>query len=284
MNHYLYILSFALLASLAACRPFENDIELDLDEYEPELFVECYLVPGEPYALLLSETQGYFDELNTLPFVNDATVVIEYNGVRDTLMPAAPFPGGGPVPFIPYFNSRFTKFYNYASSTICPLDTVGGVFKLYITDPKGRSLFGETSTLPPVPIEKLEARYNADSAAALLFSFYDNGAQANFYRVVMQEGSIDSLPFFAGTFEDANFFNGERIVIGTAFEFESGDTVHAALYHIREPYFKFMSTIEDAISSNGNPFAQPGYIESTVTGGLGVFSYMISDTTMLIIP
>jgi hypothetical protein len=41
--------------------------------------------------------------------------------------------------------------------------------------------------------------------------------------------------------------------------------------------------VEDARSANGNPFAQPVTIKSTVTGGFGVFTHLNYQTRELII-
>ncbi len=182
-----------LLLALGACRSFENNIQIELPPHERQLVVECYLEPGRPYRLVLSESVGYFDSFAEFPFVSGAVCVIEHNGVRDTLREAPALPGG-PIPFLPYFNEEGTKFYNYASTTLCPLD-YDSDFRLFITDPQGRTITASTRILPPVQLDKLEPAYLNDSLdVALLMKFQDDGSQANFYRPVVQKTSLDSLP------------------------------------------------------------------------------------------
>jgi len=42
----------------------EKEIDIQLPNYEDEVFVECYLVPNEPFRLLITKTSPYFDNLS----------------------------------------------------------------------------------------------------------------------------------------------------------------------------------------------------------------------------
>lgn len=279
-----YFFPFFLIL-FAACRPFENTVEIDLPPYENQLVVECYLEPGKPYRLLLSESVGYFESFDQFPFVSGAICVIEHNGVRDTLAEAPPFPGGGPISFIPFLNEEGTKFYNYASTTLCPTD-YDNDFRLFITDTLGRILTATTRMLRPVLLDTLEANFGAQdsSEVGVLMKFQDNGNEVNFYRPVMQQNTLDSLPFLDFSADDARFLNGEYVIFGTAPDFERGDTIIGTLYHIDRAYHDFLETIGDAIGSNGNPFAQPGRILSNVDGGIGIFTFLSYSRDTLYIP
>ena len=121
---YKFFLFFCLLTMSSSCDSFERNIDIDLPEVERQLVVECYLRVGEPYRLLLTETKGYFDPLDECPMVRGAVAVIEHAGRRDTLIEAV-YLGECTLTnpnFIPYFDDSRTRFYNYGSAAICPLD------------------------------------------------------------------------------------------------------------------------------------------------------------------
>jgi hypothetical protein len=272
-----------LLLVASSCRSFENQVQIELPEYERQLVVECYLEPGKPYRLVLSESVGFFDSFAEFPFVSGAVCVIEHNGVRDTLTEAPAFPGG-PIPFLPYFNEAGTKFYNYASTTLCPLD-YDSDFSLYIRDPQGRTITATTRILPPVQLDKLEPAYTIDSSqVSLLMKFQDDGTQTNFYRPVAQRTTLDSLPILDFAADDGRFLNGEYVVFGSRPGFERGDTIVGTLYHIDRAYYDFLLTVNDAIQSNGSPFAQPGRILGNVEGGIGIFTFISYDRDTLYVP
>ncbi|HHG85526.1 MAG TPA: DUF4249 family protein, partial [Bacteroidetes bacterium] len=58
----------------------------------------------------------------------------------------------------------------------------------------------------------------------------------------------------------------------TFYAWELGELAIITVYHIDEPYWRYLETSDEAESSNGNPFGQPGRVISTVDGGIGVFT------------
>ena len=57
----------AVLAFFSACN-LTNDVNIDLPDYDRQPVVECYLEPGKPFRLLLSQSYSFFD-----PFGLDST-------------------------------------------------------------------------------------------------------------------------------------------------------------------------------------------------------------------
>src|SRR5690348_15937851 len=79
---YIYIIFIALMI-MTSC---SKTIELELPEYESKLVVECYLEPGKPFSCLLQESVEFTSEPG-ISLVNDAIVIIQHNGIFDTLTP-----------------------------------------------------------------------------------------------------------------------------------------------------------------------------------------------------
>lgn len=273
-NTFFALYALLTIISLSACNAFQNDVNIDLDEYERQLYVECYLEQGQPYRLLLSETQSYFDDFSQIPFVNNAVVQIVHNGDTITLQPAPTDPNS-PLGFVPYFNDRFSKFYNYAAPDICPVDYSGN-FELIVSDPLGRTATATTRFLPPVQLDSLAARFQSNGKAAFFMYFVDDASMTNYYRPVFQQNSIDSLPFQDFNVDDTRFLNGENVIFGSRPEWEEGDTLIGSIYHIDKAYYDYKESVDASIQSNGNPFAQPGRIISNVSGNksMGIFTFL----------
>jgi hypothetical protein len=82
---------------------------------------------------------------------------------------------------------------------------------------------------------------------------------------------------------DDNLSNGQAAAFGTGYDFEKDDTVFVSLYHLEKPYYDFFNSVEAARDANGNPFAQPASVISTVQGGYGVFTNLVYDRKMIIL-
>ena len=54
-------LAIILFSALLMGCNLEQEIELDLPEYDSRPVVECYLEAGKPFSLLLSQSSPYFD-------------------------------------------------------------------------------------------------------------------------------------------------------------------------------------------------------------------------------
>lgn len=256
-----------LAVALTSCRP-DKEVDLQLPDYERELVVECFLEPGQPMKLLLFETVGFTDPIDStsLPFVDEALVIISHNGVDDTLTNSF------------FFDVNTLKFYNYSLLKQVPYD-YNTEYSLYIRDLQGREITGTTSILPPAEIKFFRANFDEDSLAQVEVSWADNPATSNYYNFALYRDRIledtldetdDGLQFDF-TLDD-RVGNGEDFRLSSFFSWEKGETAIATIYSIDEAYWRYLETVEEAQSSNGNPFAQPGKIISTVEGGLGVFA------------
>lgn len=266
-KRFLYFL-LPLLVALASC-DLEKDIDVDLPDHEPQLVVECYLEPGRPIRASVLESSAYFDE-PVPPLVPDAEVYITtHEGKRIQLN------------YKPVLVSSNGRFYTHTSTEIMTGEP-GQTYYLEVVDGKGRKLTGYTKIQPKVPIDEVEWKFNDKDKAYLLTSFYDNASTDNYYRYLTH---IDSLS--AGSDRDLltsdELTNGKRVSYGSAYDYEEGDTLIVTLYHIEKQYYEFLSSISDAKSANGNPFAQPSKINSSVEGGIGIFTNLVYDQKTVVL-
>lgn len=254
----------------------EKEVTIDLPEYLSEPVVECYLEPGKPYRLLLTRAFGYFDAIDfgnpTEALINDATIIISLNGTDIVLENQI------------YFDPVTRKFANYISSETVPFDTVS-TFQLEILLGDGSQLTASTRIMPPVQIDSVVTEFNQDSLARLLTYFHENQTQKNYYRRMLNFGSLDSLVQDFLVKDD--FFDSSKGVFGTGFNFEKGDTLINTLVHIDKPYYDYVNSINQSIVANLNPFGQPGLIISNIQGtrsAIGIFSGLSYSRDTVIIP
>ncbi len=273
-HSYTLLLSVAMLLVSLGCN-LEKEVQIELPDYERELVVECYLEVGKPFRLLVTESIGFFEDVDT-PIVTGAKVVISHDGIHDTLM------AGG------YFEPLGFKVFNFGSTKIVPQD-YDTEYELLLTHPDGRVVVGKAKVMKPVEMGSLRLSYNADSMASLTMSWPDYAGEPNYYRLSLHKGTVfngdlDNSPLEFDFTLDDRIGDGQNFTIGTLFDFKSGDTLISTVYHISEGYWRYINSLSDAASSNGNPFAQPGVIHSTVSGGLGVFTGYDYDRDTIIVP
>ncbi len=250
----------------------EKDIDVDLPFYESELVVECYLEPGKPYRLLLSESQDYFAPAEENPLIDNAVITITHQGEIDTLYNGV------------FFDLEFNKIYNFSNPKLVPANYYEP-FDLNITDDRGRQITGTTQIIIPVEIDSLVPVFNSTDTAALLLNYFIDPEGDNWYRRQLHVGeTMDSGSLEQDFITDDNLETEDgQYVFGSGYDYTFGDTLYSTLYNIEEDYFKFLQSVFDASASNGNPFASPSSIKSNVEGGIGIFTGLSYDRDTLII-
>lgn len=282
MKNYLrfWVLSGLAFLLVQACN-LDQPIDLQLPEYESRLVVECYLEPGEPFSLLLTRSSGYFD-----PF-----------GVNGNQLLSSLLEGGARVRIKlgsqvyrldnTLTLNRFTgKFFNYSLDLPVP-EAYDEPFELEIVTSAGALITARTQLLPTVPIDSIVIEFEEEEKekARALTYFTDIPGQTNYYRRMLHEGSLDSLPFQDFTTSDRVV--EDVVVFGTSYAFESGDSIINTLFHISEDYYNFLESVQGAIQANGNPFAQPSPILTNIESDIdafGVFTTLTYDRQLTIIP
>ncbi len=271
-------LCLLVLLSAAACN-LEREIEIELPAHESVPVVECYLEPGKPFTLLLTRSTSYFapfpqDDLEFLTGIleDSAEVVIRHNGTTYELQNTL---GANPATF---------KVFNYYHPAPVPADYEGD-FELDIRLKDGRTIRARTRLLPVVPIDSVVVEFDGNDMARVLTYFTDPPDTEDYYRRMLHESSLDSLPLqdFVATDQ---FLDKDVGVFGSGFQFSEGDTVINTLFHIEKAYADFLESLDDAVHANGNPFAQPSTIISNLegdAGAIGIFTGLSYDRVVTII-
>jgi hypothetical protein len=265
-----------LIFGLNACS-LQKEVDLNLPDYQAEMVVECFMEPGKPLKLLLFESVAFTAPIDTanFPFVEDALVVISHDGVQDTLLNQF------------FVDIQDFKIYNYSLPTVIVPEDYDTEYSLYIRDPQGRELTGTTRILPPTEITNFVANWREDSTASIDISWENILGQPDYFNFTLHrnnllEDGVDSTRDglrLAFTLDD-RIGDGEDFRIGTFPNWEKGESAIATIYTLNYDYWRYLQTVDEAEGSNGNPFAQPGRILSTVEGGIGVFTGLsyIRDT------
>lgn len=275
------LLSLSLLLSLlSSCGSLEQEIDVDLDDYESRLVVEGYLEPGKQYNLLLSRSSNYFAPIDVeaplesllQQLEENAEVFILHRG--DTIVLENQLS----------FDVSARSFANYVSDQVVP-EHYNEPFELHIRTDGGEQAFATTRILPPIPIDSvvIETQENDTLYRALTY-FTDDTTQPNFVRRILHINTLDSID--QDFITDDRFVESASVVFGTGYTYSQGDTLINSLYHIEEAYYEFLISVFGSLNANGNPFAQPGRINSNVTGSnepTGIFTGLSYDRVETVI-
>jgi hypothetical protein len=266
---YLAVIATFFVGCKEITKNLTQDINLNLPTADKKLVVECYLQPGQPFALSLSETVDYFGAI-TLPTVKDATVTISHNGEIDTLKPLS-------------FNNNGQLLSVYVAFKAVPADYTT-TYRLDVLAKDGRKCWATTTVAPPVTFDSVQQFTYG--------TMKDNGATADFYRYMLFKRALDTTKNSAGQpvlplqtawknkyvrqfRNDDRFINGQNLVIVTNLDKDTdmpNDTFVSYLYHITPQYNEFLKSAAAASNANGNPFAQPAELVSNINGGIGIFT------------
>lgn len=269
-----------LLSVIFSC-DLNQEIEIELPEYTPQISVECYVESGQPINLLLTRSSGYFDPLVLDPeqyleqiLVNDATVNVKADGLTYPLENGI------------FLNPSSFSLNNYGTDDAISFNP-GTELDLEITLSDGTILSANTTIVAPVEIDSVAVEFNNlqnDKARCLIFGD-DDDPEINYVRRMLHDGSLDSLVIdFVATDE---FTEGNRFIFGSDYSFDRGDTIINTLIHINKEYYDFFQSVQGAAFVNGNPFGQPGQLISNIEGEgnpIGIFTSISVDTTMTIVP
>jgi hypothetical protein len=272
------ILPLILLVSIGTSCNLSKEVDIRLPDFDGMPVVECYLEPGRPYRLLLTNAFAYFDQFdidNPLALLlQGASVRIHHAGQTIQLDNQL------------YLDPEFLQVANYGSSELVPED-YGQDFELEIILPDGGVLMSRTRLLPVVPFDSLVVEFNPNTNLARVLTYFtDDTTQTNYYRRMVNFGSLDSLPIQDFAPDDAIFVDG-RGAFGVGFNFETGDTLIHTLFHIDRAYWRFFNTLNQSIFANLNPFGQPGLIETNIEGSIpatGIFTGLSYARDTVIIP
>ncbi|WP_165903887.1 DUF4249 domain-containing protein [Hymenobacter gummosus] len=260
----------ALTGLLTGCN-LEQNADVDLPVLPAQLVVECYLEAGKIPEMTVTETVPYLST-PTPTILTDVTVTLTSpRGVTETLR------------FQPGQNPDTRKFFTHRGTRRLSIQP-GDTWQLTVTDTKGRRVMG-TATMPAtVPIDTIEWMFNnrPEPRAMVTVKFQDPPGVGDFYRFQVHNDSISDDPDVE-YFPEDRLLDGQLVTLGTSYEFAQNDTLIVSLFHLDQPYYNFLRSINDAQSANGNPFGQPAAVQSTVQGGIGVFAILNYQRRLIIV-
>jgi hypothetical protein len=269
---FSFISAITLLTAFSAC-DLTQDIELDLPEYAKQPVVECYLEPGQPYRLTLTQSQPYFDSTIVEPIQTASVMIIRAGTDTIRLTPG-------------FYTDSLEKLYNYQNTRLVPAASAD-TYELYITMPDGKKVYGKTSILPKVKFDSIVVKKNPIDTNFTTLSYMKDPDQntTNFIRRHLAKGfSLTSIEKIQDFVTDDRLLSNNQWVFGMGYDLNPGDTLWASVFHIDQGYHDFLQSVENARQSNGNPFAQPGAIISNLNGAIGIFTGLSFERRRLIMP
>ncbi len=269
------ILVFGILFSMS-CN-LEKQIDIDLPNYDSEPFIECYLVPNQPFRLLITQTSSYFENLtldNPLyseSFLLQGAQVSIFQGINKYELENKLI-----------VDPNTEKIYNYSNSNSVEYNTIDS-FYLEILLPNGDQITSASIFLDTVQLDSIVVQFDQnDSLARTLTYFKDFPNETNFYRRVLTVGETFDEPI--QDFVTDDLFIDSVFVFGSGYVFNSGDTVFNSVFHLTEDYHNFLESVQQAIDGSGNPFGVPSPLQSNLLGNAqGVFACISESKNKTII-
>lgn len=277
VKHFFLIASLLTTIFLFQSCNLEKQIDIQLPSYETEPFIECYLVPNEPFRLLITKTSSYFDNLSLNNPLFSESFLLEGAEVSIT-HGSSNYSLKNELVIDP--NSE--KIYNYYHPNWVEYNTEDS-FYLEILLPNGSQITASSIFLDTVQFDSIVVQFDPqDSLARTLTYFRDFPNETNFYRRVLTVGEERNEPI--QDFVSDDLFIDSIFVFGSGYVFNSGDTVYHSVFHLTEAYHDFLESVQQAIDGSGNPFGVPSPIRTNLSGNVqGIFSCISESKNRTII-
>lgn len=254
----------------------------EIPSLDSRIVVSSQVVSDQSVLILLTRSFGALDangssdpvDLLDQIAINDATVIIDGSGFRDTL--------------------EWIDAGVYGSVSI-PFEAEG-FYTLYVKSPTMGEVQATTRVKPAVPFNSLTATLNDngfDTLARITYSLQDIPGKNN-YMVTVQHISADEEPdpqdflnpnIFIRLKEDDEFSDGE--LLGETFnavfrrDFFPGDTLLIQLANIERDYYDFLELRKDTRFNFSDFLGEPVNYPSNVEGGLGWFNLHFPDVRVI---
>ena len=286
---FLALIAALALGGLAGCGSLQKDINVPLPYYANQLVTECYLENGVVPRLTVTESVPYLDDGQAAAA---GSYILKLPGGQSVQLPIdvsakLVLPDGRTMNlvFLPGLDPTTGKYFTHIGTA--PITArAGQQFALDVQDKRGRHVTG-TAVVPTfVPIDSVKYKFNtlsgSERKAYFQTKWTDPGATTDYYRLMLHKGKPANNSERDNDITD-RLFNGQAYAQVTRYNFDPNDTVTATLYHVDSLYYSFRQSTRDARNANGNPFAQPSGIRSTVQGGIGVFTVLVKDQKTLLL-
>jgi len=284
----------------------QQEIEVDLPDYEPKMVVEGSIENGRPAMVILSKSISYFAniDLNYLlnnVFIRDAEVyVTSSDGEMERLM--FQYCADSPIYFA-YCGNNIRGKEN--TSYTLTINYEGKTYKATTTIP-------HTFDLEAIWFSSLSEYLNADTMRTIRIQMTDNPAEENYYAFQLKVSCpsfkdrlwVSPVPI---AFDDKSFngltFNYELERYGTSsmfsymlsederqaqsrLTFRPGDTVYVKHSQMDYNTYRFMLTGGTEAIVGTNPFTNPAPVISNIEGenALGAWCGFASKIDTIIWP
>lgn len=286
-------LLWGVCAILAVCSLIfsscEKEVDIDLASESPRLVVEGSIETGLPPYVILTNTIGFFGEINvgTLAssFVHDANITVS-DGLRTVTLKEYTFDTGG---------ANLFYYYTVDSTTFLTNPFLGQEEKFYtLRIEKDGQVYTATTKIPtPTPLDSVlsvypEAPFDKDKyprARQVRISFRDPDTSGNYIQYYTRR---NDEPFYMGlnsVYSD-ELINGSKFsttmwlgeprsgtrsdTTGTA---SVGDEVIFKWCAIDKQTYDFWNTYEFSLGNVGNPFATPTNLKSNISNNaIGIWA------------
>lgn len=286
---FLILLLSSIAIILNSC---EKSIIIEPHPFKSQLSVECILTPNELPKLFLGKTVGYFDKRikNADLFVDNATVIISSNSTIDTLEVSHKF----------NYYLCTDEFFYIGHKQI----ESGKDYHLKISYGNDVYESDASTTVSQAEIDSITYIQNFSDFygehEGVVVSFYDIPGQKNNYRYLMDRvldsssvdvGNCATQPYSAreigrSVFFDTNIDGAKmKIVIEPAFKHNMGDSALVYLQTLDDASARFFDDLDKQKSAKLNPFVEPIFISSNISGAFGIFGACnISKPTKFVFP
>jgi hypothetical protein len=268
---------------LAGCLPDPLPVG-KIPQLESKIVVASQVVPDQSIVVLVTKSFGALDadehsdadELLNQIAINDATVIIEGNGFKDTL--------------------TFVETGIYASVSV-PF-VFEDHYTIHIESPTMGKVTASAQVKTQVLFESLSAEiYDTgfDTLATLNYSFQDLPGK-NYYMINVQhiapqddDESYDFLnpSLFTHLLDDNEESDGQ--MISDSFkvffrrDFIPGDTIMVQLSNISQRYYDFLQLRRDTRFNFADFVGEPVNYPTNIVGGLGWFTLHVPDVQFIVV-
>ena len=255
-----------LLAFIVVFLGCKKVIPVDLKSSEPKIVITGEITnQAGPYKVIISKSVD-FDSLNVFPAISGALVILNGNGVTDTL--------------------KETPSGTYSSRRI--QGKPGMSYELYVQIEN--RVFTATSVMPqPVRLDSIGFLSGRNNNIFPVAYFKDPGGIPNFYQFIeyangkkFNNGRGNSV--FDDRLSDGRYIS--RLLYDDSTDLKSGVTLTVQMNCVDQPVYNYLSQLLQ-ISGGGSGFSSPTPANPTsnISGGaLGYFSAHTVSSKHVIVP
>ncbi|NND33218.1 MAG: DUF4249 family protein [Saprospiraceae bacterium] len=298
MKYKFKICALSLLLLLGACQKDIGFGNIDTT-YDPQVFIEGILIPGETAKIFISNSLSFFHEKVSPQeiFARGAIVELVSENISEKLQPDSTFDK---------FRCRWTPFYKGQE-----IIEYNKTYSLKI-DLAGKSYQASTTIdQPKISIDRVEYVENFYDVYGghdgVIVYLKDQANLANFYRFQMdriidnsrkhahvldvvtndctQEGEQYLVSDLGRTvFSDGPLDGKElKMFIEVSFEYLEGDTATIYMQSLDAQSAAFFQDLDNQLQSILNPFVEPVFLHSTIENAFGVFGSAVRSEPVLFV-